>query len=66
MSRFQGLLGTALAYSTAHSFMDKDPAMREGWGWFSAVIVLLLAITYLIEHWKNARPKPQSATDDAK
>lgn len=61
MKKFQGLLGTALTYSIARKFMDKDPQMREGWGWFAVVFAVGLAITALISRWKDARSRSRVA-----
>ncbi len=62
MKRFQGLVSTALAYSAAHHWMDKDPQMRQVWGWFALSAIALLVVTGLISHWNNARAKTQKPT----
>lgn len=55
IKRIQGLLGTALAYSFAHRFMDKDPHMRAVWLWFALFFFTMLGITVFISRWKDSR-----------
>jgi hypothetical protein len=49
MKKIQATCGTALAYCFAHRFMDKDPQMRDVWGWFAlgiGAMMILIAIPY--------------------
>ncbi len=61
MRKFQGLLGTALTFSTVRSFIEKDAEMRQVWGWFAVVFLVALGITVLVSRWRLRRSR-QSAS----
>ena len=64
MKKLQGLCGTALTYSVARTFIDKDPQMQWVWKLFASIFGAVLLLTYLYSWWKssrgsNAEPIPQ-------
>jgi hypothetical protein len=57
MRKFQSLLGTALAYSVARYWMDKNPGMHQVWGWYATAASAGLLFTGLVSYWTNARSR---------
>jgi hypothetical protein len=55
MRKFQSILVAALAYSVARYWMDKDPGLRQVWGWFAIAAGAALILTGLVSYWTSAR-----------
>jgi hypothetical protein len=51
----QGFFAAVLAYSAAHSWMDKDPGMRSVWGWAAGGAIATLALSSLLTHRLTTR-----------